>query len=558
MNINTIIRKLGIVLIISFIYLGTIGSCNNNNGETWSQIRAQRLAAIDDYLEANPEAWESFRTAPLSIKQDILNFVGLQMIVFRLMPYIFPEIWGLPDEQLSVVGLGPDPFDPDAFLPLGIGFALSETFENTFDFDLDIGVNYATFTCMACHSGKYVGSDGDLTAMIGAPNPLGDFNGKLNQMVNDPDYTAENFRNALNEMPLGWVYGFNPEFLEQEEFERFLFNLPGGAEFFLEEIRLASNGAQERFEETLFAFTYNVPNPSQPVGMPGSLDVFSLAGAAFCNPDGDPPCDVETAMPGAPSPADIPAAWMVEVRPRYQWDDSVSEIVYREVLASFSVAAGDPESVNLDNVFLAGPFADGLPTRPYPFDVDLNAARRGEEVYEQACGMCHQPGNNIINMPAFTGTSPNRANVFTENIVEGLIEVAREACPDTMEECLVNGEPPTDDEIVEPTGGYAQIPLVGVWGTAPYLHNGSVPTLYHLIAGDRPETFYRGNFTYDEELVGFTWDKPTNPSGLPLLYDTTLDGYSNAGHTGPAFSGGIDWAAEPQMLSDLLEYLKTL
>jgi len=50
----------------------------------------------------------------------------------------------------------------------------------------------------------------------------------------------------------------------------------------------------------------------------------------------------------------------------------------------------------------------------------------------------------------------------------------------------------------------------------------------------------------------------SNPSGLPLLYDTSLDGYSNAGHTGPVFNGGIDWDAEPEMLSDLLEYLKTL
>ena len=85
-----------------------------------------------------------------------------------------------------------------------------------------------------------------------------------------------------------------------------------------------------------------------------------------------------------------------------------------------------------------------------------------------------------------------------------------------------------------------------------------MPTLYHLIAGDRPDTFFRGNFTYDQEMVGFTWDEPTNPSGLPLLYDTSLDGYSNAGHTGPVFNGGIDWDTEPDMLSDLLEYLKTL
>ena len=109
-----------------------------------------------------------------------------------------------------------------------------------------------------------------------------------------------------------------------------------------------------------------------------------------------------------------------------------------------------------------------------------------------------------------------------------------------------------------PTEMYSATPLGGIWATAPYLHNGSVPTLYHLLTGDRPATFYRGNYTYDEELVGFTWDEVTNTSGLPLLYDTSFGGYSNAGHTGPTFNGGIDWDSEQRKLWDLLEYLKTL
>jgi hypothetical protein len=542
------------VLLIAFV---SISGCDSNNSNTWQQIRAERLVELQTYLDENPEAFKSFRTAPLAIKQDILNLLGFQMIVFRLLPEIFPEIWGQPEELMANVGLGPDPFDPNAYLPLGIGFALSETFENDFGID-GIGVNYATFTCMGCHSGKVIGPDGELITMIGGPNPLGDLSGKLNQTVNDPKYTAEIFRNALDDMPFGWVYGFDPEFLEQEAFERFVFNLPGGAEFFLEEVKFASNQTQIRFEETIFAFTYNVPNPSQPVGMPGSLDVFTIAGASACNINGDPPCDVETVLPQAPAPSDIPAAWQIEGRPRYQWDDSISNLIYREIAASLSVTGGDPEAINMDNVMTSGLFVEELPTYPYPFDVDMQAADRGAEIWDQACAGCHMPGNNVLMSPEETGTSPNRANVFTDAIVEALIISFREACPDTMPECLVNGQPPTDDELIEPTGGYIQIPLVGVWATAPYLHNGSVPTLYHLITGDRPDTFYRGNFTYDQELVGFTWDEETNSSGLPLLYDTSLDGYSNAGHTGPAFNGGIDWDAEPEMLQDLLEYLKTL
>ena len=140
--------------------------------------------------------------------------------------------------------------------------------------------------------------------------------------------------------------------------------------------------------------------------------------------------------------------------------------------------------------------------------------------------------------------------------MSGLIANGRAACDEP--ECFQpNGQPLPDDEILAPTMRYAAVPLDGIWATAPYLHNGSVPTLYHLLTGDRPDTFYRGNFTYDPDFVGYTWDRATNP-GLSTLYDTSLDGYSNTGHTGPEYNGGIDWDAEPDKLWDLIEYLKTL
>ena len=80
--------------------------------------------------------------------------------------------------------------------------------------------------------------------------------------------------------------------------------------------------------------------------------------------------------------------------------------------------------------------------------------------------------------------------------------------------------------------------------------------MYHLLAGERPDTFFRANKTYDQDFVGFTWDRADNPNAI--LYDTSQAGYSNAGHDGPEFDGGIDWDDEPRKLWDLLEYLKTL
>jgi len=79
--------------------------------------------------------------------------------------------------------------------------------------------------------------------------------------------------------------------------------------------------------------------------------------------------------------------------------------------------------------------------------------------------------------------------------------------------------------------------LHGIWAQAPYLHNGSVPTLAHLLCKEtRPSRFLRGNLHYDEGLVGFEWlDRPTSrygPNDTILIkeYDTTVPGKANAGH----------------------------
>jgi hypothetical protein len=98
------------------------------------------------------------------------------------------------------------------------------------------------------------------------------------------------------------------------------------------------------------------------------------------------------------------------------------------------------------------------------------------------------------------------------------------------------------------------LPLDGIWARAPYLHNGSVPSMYALLTGDRPVKFHRGNVAYDQERMGFV----ETPSAFSAEYDTTRSGNSNAGHWGPLFNGSVDWKNEPRKLRDLLSYLKTL
>lgn len=102
---------------------------------------------------------------------------------------------------------------------------------------------------------------------------------------------------------------------------------------------------------------------------------------------------------------------------------------------------------------------------------------------------------------------------------------------------------------------YKARPLNGVWTSAPYLHNGSVPDLYQLLlpAEQRVKQFNLGSWEYDPVTVGYV-DQATDNS---FVFDTTLQGNSNSGHeygTGyygkPALTEQERWA--------LVEYLKTL
>ncbi len=110
--------------------------------------------------------------------------------------------------------------------------------------------------------------------------------------------------------------------------------------------------------------------------------------------------------------------------------------------------------------------------------------------------------------------------------------------------------------------GYQAPPLDGVWATAPYFHNGSVPTLYNVLnSKSRPKLFTRSYHTgaddYDAVKVGWkvrVLDRV--PDGLSVferrkIYDTTQRGRSNAGHAfGDDLTEAERWA--------VVEYLKKL
>ncbi len=79
--------------------------------------------------------------------------------------------------------------------------------------------------------------------------------------------------------------------------------------------------------------------------------------------------------------------------------------------------------------------------------------------------------------------------------------------------------------------GYKPRPLKGVWATPPFLHNGSIPTVYALLSPreERPATFYVGTHEYNPRDLGYVTERPSATAGGFVL-DTALPGNSNAGH----------------------------
>src|SRR4029077_9841780 len=127
------------------------------------------------------------------------------------------------------------------------------------------------------------------------------------------------------------------------------------------------------------------------------------------------------------------------------------------------------------------------------------------------------------------------------------------------------------------TFGYANLPLEGIWLRAPYLHNGSVPTLRDLLspAAERPAVIYLGHDVFDQAKVGFvsdvsrfddegrSKDEPENQKKY-FRFDTQLisggaaprdrnEGNSNVGHEGREY-GTMLTAQEKDAI---VEYLKT-
>jgi mono/diheme cytochrome c family protein len=191
----------------------------------------------------------------------------------------------------------------------------------------------------------------------------------------------------------------------------------------------------------------------------------------------------------------------------------------------------------------------------FPGKVERPLAAQGRDIYAGRCATCHGAYDESVDAPRLLSfpnwigafdTDPVRAQVFDAATARAINESAYGARLQARS-----------------SGRYAAPPLAGVWMSAPYLHNGSIPTLWHLMhPEERPGRFQVGGHALDYALMGIAGRKASNgdylyPTGYapwsqPSLIDTGARGLSNRGHATPF---GSMSEAERRAL---LEYLKLL
>jgi mono/diheme cytochrome c family protein len=378
-----------------------------------------------------------------------------------------------------------------------------------------LGIDLVGLNCAICHTGAYrAAPDQPPVLVMGMPSNTVDLQGFfqfLFRCAGDEQFTVDNVMRKIQEIgELSWY--------ERQVYPRAIQNFKDKA--------LA--------QQAKLSYWKDIP----PWG-PGRVDTFTPYKILFFNmPPGE-----------AVGTSDFPSLWLQ--RPRQgmylHWDGNNNSVLERNISAAFGagILPGTLDQHSLHRI--ADWILDFAPPK-YPRPIDEALAEKGRGIYAQHCAACHgcreidgfaNDRVGTVTPIAEIGTDPHRLESFTPALTERMN--------------TLGAGYRWQFQHFRKTHGYANLPLDGIWLRAPYLHNGSVPTLKALLqpVADRPRKFYRGNDLYDWEALGFVSDKASDGKRTFFEYDTSRPGNGNGGHR-----YGTELSEDERRA--LLEYLKTL
>ncbi|HEX4374175.1 MAG TPA: hypothetical protein VHZ50_12815 [Puia sp.] len=251
-------------------------------------------------------------------------------------------------------------------------------------------------------------------------------------------------------------------------------------------------------------------------------------------------------IPDEVIPSDVPAWWLLKKKHGMFYNGFGRGDFGKFLMASNLLTVNDTsESAEVDKHFndvLA--YINSLQPPKYPHPINKQLAKEGGVLYVRSCARCHGNGDEYPNLLIPESTIKTDSFLYKSNYQN----------PQFVEwfnsSWFAQGDHPAK---LQPFNGYIAPPLDGIWITAPYFHNGSVPTLEAVLNSKLRPKYWSRNFDdpqYDHEKVGWKYSVLNKPGGT-TVYNTTLRGYGNYGH----YYGDNLTDKERKAI---LEYLKTL
>lgn len=467
---------------------------------------------------------------------------GVPYWIFRVMPKIFDDEFN--GRGYDRFGFGKDDTTYYTSRPVGRGLFLADSTLHVPLLRTSFALKRVAINCSGCHRGEYLTANGDVAYVDGMPNHTADLQGFKRFFARaflDERMTGERL---IQEINAALAEEDAPPLTAREElvYRVILAELKkrgrAGASAWMD-LR-ADNG-------------------------PGRIDPFNAVKFEVLGAPDD----------GTAAQIDFPALWnqREEIRPWHHVDGNTRSSKARNRGSAIGVGA-IAMSLPKDDIDAIGRWLErDLPAPEYPFTAPPPArVSRGRALFVAHCASCHglydrqaraveEVADSRYMERVDVGTDPERSRAFMKPAADAL-----NAFGERRHLWEKDAFRP-----VKAAGEYLAGPLDGIWARAPYLHNGSVPTLGDLLkppapAGEldpdeaqafRPRQFYRGSRRFDEQNVGWLSTEPMEGDRALFLYRTVDDnddpipGNSNDGHT---YGTGLP----PADREALVDYLKTL
>jgi mono/diheme cytochrome c family protein len=542
------------------------------------QVRMTPAGTLEKFADWDLD--ERFKYGSIGVE----NEQGIPYWIWLVLPRVFPEYLPGPGGY-SALGIV---WEPGEELP--VGFSKKR-----------IGYDRVGFNCAVCHTATYRKTLGDgrlsnTEIVVGGPAIRFDpqaYLSFLSRSARDPRFNADTLLEAIS-------YNVDLPWLDKLVYRYAL--IPGTKKALLEQTQ-ANTWMLER-----------------PIWGPGRIDPFNPVkfGMLEMDPGGDSTVGNSDMMP----------LWQMDERKgsdgvRLHWDGLSTNLIDCSVAGALGDGA-TRKSLPLDHVRqIATQTLAKLQPPAYPGTPRPDLASAGKRIFGERCAACHRANPHFVD-GRWTDQS------IQHGTQESLEPDATQHFIATDDNRLAMWNPPLPEDSRQPyeiyndfangyawdlnsfvaTNGYVAVPLNGIWLCAPYLHNGSVPTLEDLLnppmpeetvqnlmgdayqalrerlsradstvgltrqqladqleqikpavdrliagaraLGMRPPVFYRGSDVLDPVRVGFVHTSEAVPAGqLVAPYFTAVKGNGNGGHL---FGTDLSDAEKRQ----LIEYLKTL